>query len=179
MRAVFLDRDGVINKNAPIGDYIKSVGELEVLPGVADAIRLLNESGFRVIVVSNQRGVGRGMMTAGDVEEIHGALLDELARSGARIDAVYYCPHEENTCDCRKPAIGMFRRALEDFPEIEIDGSVMVGDSPRDVEAARALSLTPIFIAYSDEDRTCASEHGIAVAESLLAAVERFIVPSD
>jgi histidinol-phosphate phosphatase family protein len=176
MRAAFLDRDGVINRNAPTGDYIRSVAELEILPGVADAIRLLNNNDFRAIVVTNQRGVSRGLMSIEDVEEIHHALVQRLGDSGARIDAIYYCPHAEGACDCRKPGTGMFKQAMADFPDIAIGDSVMIGDSRRDMEAAQALGCARIFIADSDEARECAREQGADVAGSLLEAVDQFLV---
>jgi D-glycero-D-manno-heptose 1,7-bisphosphate phosphatase len=175
MRAAFLDRDGVINRNAPIGDYIRSVREFELLPGVANAIRVLNQMQFRVIVVTNQRGVARGLMTASDVEEIHESLRAQVNQSGAHIDAIYYCPHEEDTCDCRKPATGMFLQALKDFPDIELTDSVVIGDSPSDMDAAKALGCDSFFIAETAEASRCATEHGIKAAGSLLEAVERHI----
>jgi D-glycero-D-manno-heptose 1,7-bisphosphate phosphatase len=175
MRAAFLDRDGVINRNAPHGDYIRSVRQMEILPGVAEAIRMLNELDFRVFVVTNQRGVSRGLMSEDDVKAIHTFLTEQLDQAGARIDAIYYCPHEEGSCECRKPATGMFFKALEDFPEVAVADSVVIGDSWRDMEAAQALGCARIFIAETVDARTCAKQHGIEAASSLLEAVERYV----
>ena len=178
MKAAFLDRDGVINRNAPRGRYIKSWDELEVLPGVADAIRLLNGANFRVIVVTNQRGVSLGLMTVEDLEEIHRRLLERLNSAGARIDAVYYCPHGEGQCDCRKPATGMFRRALDEFPEISLRDSIVIGDSWRDMEAAGVLGCSRILVQDATEP-SCAGEPRMdvdGVAASLLEAVRQFAV---
>src|SRR5580704_10564173 len=93
-KAAFLDRDGVINRKAPEGQYVTRWEEVEFLPGVADAIALLNEGGFRVIVVSNQRCVAKGLVTSDEVEALHQRICRELANQGAVIDAVYFCPHE-------------------------------------------------------------------------------------
>jgi histidinol-phosphate phosphatase family protein len=179
MRAAFLDRDGVINRNAPTGDYIKTVRELEILPGVPEAIRLLNERGYRVIVVTNQRGVSRGIMTVADVEQVHDALRSELSESGASLDAIYYCPHAEGSCDCRKPQTGMFLRALRDFPDIDLRECVVVGDSRRDMEAAQALNCHRMLITDTEAGRQCAHEHGIEAAGSLLEAVRLLAAPEN
>lgn len=101
-RAVFLDRDGVINRKAAEGDYIKSWSEFEILPGVVSSIKRLNEEGFLVIVISNQRCVARGIITEDELNEIHENMKEELAKKGAIIDDIYYCPHDiKDRCDCR------------------------------------------------------------------------------
>jgi D-glycero-D-manno-heptose 1,7-bisphosphate phosphatase len=107
-RAVFLDRDGVINRKAPEGRYVTRWEDFHVLPGVVEGIKLLNRTGFCVIVVTNQRCVAKGLMTLSDLENIHQRMCDLLARAGATVDAIYYCPHAlEPSCSCRKPAPGM------------------------------------------------------------------------
>src|SRR5205823_14054634 len=93
-KAAFLDRDGVINRKAPEGEYITSWEDMEILPGVAEAISLLHRSGFRTIVVSNQRCVAKGLITIDELEALHHRMCDVLAQAGAKIDGVYYCPHE-------------------------------------------------------------------------------------
>ena len=94
---VFLDRDGVINVKAPEGDYIKSWSEFHFLPGVIDAIRLLNDNNYLVIIITNQRGVARHMMTMQNLHDIHSSMEEELQRYGAHIDGIYVCPHEKGT----------------------------------------------------------------------------------
>ncbi len=142
-KTVFLDRDGLINRQAPEHDYIKTWAEFQFLPGAAEGIRELNEAGFLVLVVTNQRGVARGMMSMAAVDEIHESMLAELDKAGAHIAKVYVCPHEEGTCDCRKPGIGLFLQAERDF-EIDKPRSWMVGDSDSDVEAGRRYGVRTI-----------------------------------
>src|SRR5215472_7327706 len=111
-RAAFLDRDGVINKRASEGEYITRWEDVQILPGVADAIAMLNRAGFLVIVVSNQRCVAKGQISVAQLEELHERLRHSLAADGATIDHVYYCPHEKTPpCSCRKPAPGMLLTA--------------------------------------------------------------------
>ena len=142
-KAVFLDRDGLINRQAPEHDYIKSWAEFEFLPGVAESIHKLNEAGYLVLVVTNQRGVARGMMSMAAVDEIHKAMRRELDMAGAHIEKVYVCPHEEGKCNCRKPDIGLFLQAEQDF-EIDKQHSWMIGDSDSDVEAGRRYGVRTI-----------------------------------
>lgn len=143
-KAVFLDRDGVINRCPPPHDYIKTGRELELLPGVPEAIRALNEAGYLVLVVTNQRGVARGLMTMADVDDIHRRLCEELARFGAHIDRIYVCPHDNGQCACRKPDIGLFLQAEQDY-EIDKAASWMIGDSDSDREAGRRYGVRTIL----------------------------------
>jgi D-glycero-D-manno-heptose 1,7-bisphosphate phosphatase len=103
IRYVFLDRDGVINRKSPEGAYIGQWTDFHFLPGAESAIATLNRSSRRVIVVSNQRGIALGYYTAADVQNIHTRLQEHLGAHGATIDAFYYCPHDKEQCDCRKP----------------------------------------------------------------------------
>jgi D-glycero-D-manno-heptose 1,7-bisphosphate phosphatase len=172
---VFLDRDGVINRKAPEGEYIAHWSEVEILPGVEEAIAALNRAGRRVMVVSNQRGIALGLYTAADVDAIHIKLQEHLAGFGAHIDAFYFCPHDEGECDCRKPGTGMFLRAFRDFPDAKANNSVMMGDSISDIEAARALGMRSIFIRGDQSTRKPGTERAVsladAVAGSLLEAI--------
>ncbi len=143
---IFLDRDGVINRKRPEGDYVKRWEEFEFLPGVLEAIPKLNEVARRVIVVTNQRGVARGRMTEEALQEIHRKMLEAITAAGGRIDAVYHCPHEEGTCECRKPRIGLFLQAKRDFPDIDFREAVVVGDSPTDLEAAQRLGCGGVLV---------------------------------
>src|SRR5215472_14026843 len=112
-RAVFLDRDGVINRKAPSEDeYVTRWEEMEILPGVPQAIALLTRARFRIIVVSNQRSVAKGLITISQLEWIHRQMCDYLARAGAFIDDIYYCPHDlQPPCSCRKPEPGLLFQA--------------------------------------------------------------------
>jgi D-glycero-D-manno-heptose 1,7-bisphosphate phosphatase len=146
-RCVFLDRDGVINEKAPPHQYIRSWSEFRVLPNIADWIRLFNALDFLVIVVTNQRGVARGMMTRESVDQIHARMIAVLAARGARIDDVFVCPHEANVCDCRKPKPGMVLEAQAKW-DIDLAGSLMIGDSDEDQALASACGLR--FLRASD-----------------------------
>lgn len=143
---VFLDRDGTINRKAAEGDYVKSWDEFEFLPGAVEALALLRSQGLRLVVVTNQRGIARGLMTVAALDDIHVRMRAELARHEADVDAVYFCPHEVGECDCRKPGTGMFIAARNDFPAIDFERSVVVGDSDSDTEAAAAIGARGIRI---------------------------------
>lgn len=137
-KAAFLDRDGVINRKAPGDGYITRWEEISFLPGVAQAIALLNRSGFRVIVVTNQRCVAKGLVTIRELDWIHRRMCEVLAAAGATVDAVYYCPHElEPPCLCRKPRPGLLLDAAREH-RIALGKSWMIGDSVADIEAGRS-----------------------------------------
>src|ERR1700756_700212 len=154
-RAVFLDRDGVINRAPAEGDYILRWDDFHFLPGVAEAISSLQGAGWTVIVVSNQRCVAKGLLTIAELEAIHQKMKEELAKAGARLDGIYYCPHEkEPPCDCRKPSPGMFLRAARAH-QIDLSVSWMVGDSENDIEAGRRAGCRTVRIladALADRD---------------------------
>lgn len=164
---VFLDRDGVINRKRD-DDYVKHWDEFAFLPGAKEALQLLTENHYRVIVVTNQRGIARGWMTEMAVQAIHTRMLMEIAP--ARIAAIYYCPHDKDQCDCRKPKTGMFRQAQRDFPDIEFARAVVIGDSASDLEAGAALGCQTIFIGAADGIAA-----GQTVAPSLYEAVRTYL----
>lgn len=141
---VFLDRDGTLNEKARDGDYVKGPDELRMLPGAAQAVAALNDAGLRVVLVTNQRGVARGLMDLEDVDAVHAALRRELAAAGAGLDGIFVCPHEKGTCDCRKPGIGLFVRARDADPGIDFARAIMVGDAATDVEAGRAAGMLTV-----------------------------------
>ena len=140
VRCVFLDRDGVSNEKPAPDEYIRSVGEFRLLPNIADWIRLFNALEFVVIVITNQRGVARGLMTEAVLASIHSHMLEELAAKGARIDDVFYCPHEENSCDCRKPKPGLVYAARDKW-NIDLAHSLLLGDSDSDQQLAAACGI--------------------------------------
>jgi D-glycero-D-manno-heptose 1,7-bisphosphate phosphatase len=143
---VFLDRDGVINRKAPEGRYVRSWAEFEYLPGAIDAIAALGARGVATVVVTNQRGIARGHMTREDVEDIHRRMSSDFERAGAPLDAVFYCPHERGECDCRKPGLGMFHAAQRELG-VDLRDAAMVGDSRSDMQAAAALGVPGVFVA--------------------------------
>ena len=144
---VFLDRDGVINRKLPEGQYVTRWNKFELLPGVAAAIATLNRSGRKVIVVTNQRGIALGRMSEADLCAIHEQLRGELARLGATLDAIYYCPHGRDECDCRKPKTGMIDEAFRDFPEAAPGNSVLIGDSLSDMQCGHRAGMATVFVA--------------------------------
>jgi D-glycero-D-manno-heptose 1,7-bisphosphate phosphatase len=130
-KAIFLDRDGVLNKKPPEHDYIKKWKEMEILPGAKKALTLIKQSGYLAVVVTNQRGVARKVMTHKDVRNLHLKLNKELDN---QIDAFYYCAHETTeNCECRKPKPGLLHRAAGDL-EIDLEQSWMIGDQTADIE---------------------------------------------
>jgi D-glycero-D-manno-heptose 1,7-bisphosphate phosphatase len=150
VRTVFLDRDGILNEKMPEHRYVTRWEEFRVLPGVPEALRRLNEAGLRVVVVSNQRGIAKGLYTAADLEAMHAQFQRLLEREGARIDGFFICPHEADECNCRKPLPGLFEQAVARFPEITAASSVMIGDSPSDVEFGRRVGMRTILVGARD-----------------------------
>ncbi len=145
-KAIFLDRDGVINRKLPEDHYVSTVQEFSFLPGVFEALKALKQLGFLLIVVTNQRGVARGFMTEDDLSTVHQYMCSVLKDEGSGLDAVYHCPHEKfENCTCRKPEPGMITTGCEDF-NINISESYMVGDSESDVQAGRRAGLRTVHI---------------------------------
>lgn len=135
-KAIFIDRDGVINVNRH--DYVKSWDEFIFLPEAKEAIKLVNETDWLLIIITNQSPIGRGIFTQERLNEIHSKMLIELSDFGCTIDAIYYCPHKPNdNCNCRKPKPGLILQAAKDF-EITLPDSWMLGDAESDLEAGRA-----------------------------------------
>ena len=133
---VILDRDGVLNKRPPRGQYVRNWSEFEWLPGALEALQLLSEADFRLAIVSNQAGIGRGVMSETDLLQIHDRMRADVSAAGGRIDEIYYCPHDwEAGCDCRKPKPGMLFQAQRDL-NLDLSRTVFVGDDERDGEAA-------------------------------------------
>jgi D-glycero-D-manno-heptose 1,7-bisphosphate phosphatase len=149
-KAVFLDRDGTVNEEV---GYLRDLAKLVLLPGAAQAIRRMNEAGFKVVLVTNQSGVARGYFPENLVHETHARLDAMLKKEGARIDAIYYCPHHPTAgnsrftvdCDCRKPRTGLIDRAVRDLA-INIARSYMVGDKWSDVELGQRAGAVSILV---------------------------------
>jgi D-glycero-D-manno-heptose 1,7-bisphosphate phosphatase len=151
LRTVFLDRDGVLNRKLPEGRYVSSPDLFQPLPGVPAAIARLNRAGIRVLVVTNQRGISLGHYTVADVKAVHTAFEKALAAHGAHVDAFYFCPHDKEQCNCRKPLPGLYRHALKDFPDVSGQSSAMVGDSWSDIEFGRRLGMMTVFVEGNPE----------------------------
>ncbi|EXI69805.1 MAG: D,D-heptose 1,7-bisphosphate phosphatase [Candidatus Accumulibacter adjunctus] len=144
MKLVILDRDGVINFDSK--QFIKSPAEWRPIPGSVEAIARLNQAGYRVVVATNQSGVGRGLFDMDTLNAIHDKMHRAVMAAGGRIDAIYYCPHAVDAgCHCRKPATGMFERIAGCF-NIDLPGTPTVGDSLRDLQAAAAVGALPLLV---------------------------------
>ena len=143
-KLIVLDRDGVINHDSD--DYIKSPQEWRPIEGSLEAIAALKSAGFRVFVVSNQSGVGRGLFSEEVLEEIHRKMTLAVHAAGGAVDGIYYCPHRPDAgCDCRKPLPGLLRRLQADF-DVSLAGVPLIGDKATDVELARHVGARPILV---------------------------------
>ncbi len=150
--ALFLDRDGVLNERL-VGDYVKSPSELIPVPHLAETMALLSAFFSPIVVVTNQQGIGKGLMTENDLKQVHEALHAEATRLGGRIDGFYYCPHRSDAlCNCRKPATGMALQAKENFPQLDFKNAWMVGDSVSDMDFAHNAGMHSVFIHGKEED---------------------------
>lgn len=142
-QAVFLDRDGTVVEDV---SYCRRPEQLRLLPRVAEAVALLNEAGVLVVVVTNQSGIARGYFDVEALEAIHGTMRRELAKGGARIDALYYCPHHpDEECTCRKPRTGLLLRAAKEMG-LDLGHSFMVGDRELDVIAGQSVGCRTVFV---------------------------------
>jgi histidinol-phosphate phosphatase family protein len=153
--AVFVDRDGTLN---PDFHYLSDPDRYEFLPGVMQGLRLLREHGYRVICVTNQSGIGRGFFTEETLRTIHDRINGRLTRSGAAIDAFYYCPHRpEEGCACRKPGTELFLRAARDH-HLDLSNSAIIGDRALDMEVGASLRLASVFVPERGLERMMEAE---------------------
>jgi histidinol-phosphate phosphatase family protein len=184
--AVFFDRDGVLVKDAG-PDGVTAPEQIRLLPGAVDAIRAVNEAGLLAIVVSNQPGIAKGFISLEDLEDITGRMEMELGRGGAWLDRVYYCPHHPDigfagerpefkiSCECRKPGPGLLLRAADELP-LDLPSSVLIGDTARDIGAARAAGILAYGVRTGHGCADC--EDALlpdAMDDSVLDAVKRFL----
>ena len=157
--SLFLDRDGVINERIP-GDYVKNCAEMVLLPGVVEALKIFSERFGHIFVVTNQQGIGKGLMTEAELAVVHNFMTAEIEKGGGRIDRVYYAPYLESARHhTRKPAPGMALQAKHDFPAIRFTHSVMAGDSISDMLFGKNLGMTTVFI--SNNTQLCREHHKI------------------
>lgn len=150
--AVFLDRDGVINRDRL--DYVKSWEEFEFLPNSLEGLRALAQTPYAIVIISNQSGIGRGLLSEDTLQEMHHRMMDRIHAAGGRIDAIYYCPHvPEAGCTCRKPAAGLFFQAAREL-DLDLAASWAIGDSYRDAEAANRAGAQSILLNRSLPDHS-------------------------
>jgi D-glycero-D-manno-heptose 1,7-bisphosphate phosphatase len=176
MKLVILDRDGVINQDSAA--YIKSPREWKPIPGSLEAIARLTQSGYHVVVATNQSGVGRGLFEMSTLNAIHDKMHLAVGQAGGRIDAVFYCPHaQEAGCDCRKPKPGLLEEIARRFGT-SLAGVPSIGDSLRDLQAAVAVGAQPILVLTGKGAKTQREDDlpaGTAVHADLAAAVKSII----
>lgn len=149
---LFLDRDGVINER-PGGGYVTEWSGFHFLPGVLEALKIFNPLFKRIVVVTNQQGIGKNLMTVNDLDLIHTKMLETIKQHGGHIDAVYFCPDlatKPNTC--RKPGINMARRAQNHFPDIEFGKSIMAGDTGTDMRFGRNVGMISVLIGHEKQN---------------------------
>jgi len=148
--AFFLDRDGVINKERK--DYVKDINEFEIIDGSLEAIKLIKENGFFVVIITNQSAINRGIISIEKLSSIHKLLSDRLEiEFETRIDGIYFCPHTpEENCQCRKPKPGLLLQAAKEL-NIDLEKSVMIGDSQKDIDAAQAVKCKSILLKNNEK----------------------------
>lgn len=152
MKAIFLDRDGVINKDPGFGDYIKSWKEFQFLPGAVEAIKKLNKNGYEIFIISNQAGVSRGLFTQEALDEITRNMLKEIESQGGKIRSITYCIHPKDAgCNCRKPKTGMIKDATKGL-DIDFKNAYFIGDSRLDVSAGKNMGCKTILLLTGKEN---------------------------
>lgn len=145
-KAVFLDRDGVINRKLPEDRYVTNQQEFELLPGVRAALSIFSRLGYLLVLVTNQRGIARGIMDESELDNVHDYMKRRFSERDVRLDGLYYCPHNRDEgCECRKPKPGMILNAARDF-NIDLGKSFMIGDSGSDIAAAMNAGVRAIRI---------------------------------
>jgi D-glycero-D-manno-heptose 1,7-bisphosphate phosphatase len=149
MKAIFLDRDGVINRKAPEGEYISRWAEVQFLPGVFSAVLKLSQAGFKIFIVTNQRGIALRKVRRQDLEDIHLRMKERFLHRGTAIDGIYFCPHDiADNCSCRKPKPGLLQQAAHDYA-LDFASCWMIGDAPSDVQAGRAAGCHTARIVHA------------------------------
>lgn len=164
---LFLDRDGVINYEKH-NDYIHTWEEFAFYEGATDAIKTFTETFNRVLVVTNQRGVGKGVTKLDDLHTIHANMLEEIVKAGGHLDAIYYCSETENDNPYRKPNPGMGLEATKEFPDIDLSKTIMVGNTISDMEFGRNLGVYTVFLPTTRPDVSLSDERIDLVCESLV-----------
>jgi D,D-heptose 1,7-bisphosphate phosphatase len=169
-KAVFVDRDGTINIDGP---YLSDPDKFQMYPGVGEGVSILRKNGYKVIIITNQSGIGRGYFTEDDLSKIHEKMRKEFQRFHTDIDGIYYCPHHpDNNCDCRKPKTKLFEQAIRDH-NIDVKKSYMLGDAIQDIEAGKKIGLKTILIPVSSTENIATKKQGPDyIASNFTKAVE-------
>jgi len=161
-KAVFLDRDGIINFKMPEGDYVKNCNEFKIIPGAIEAICELKSAGYYIFIVTNQRGIALGLINQETLNAIHQQLINILSKKGSSVDGIFICPHDyADNCECRKPKPGLILRAASLYGFEDLNDSYMIGDSFSDIEAGKAVGCKCIYVNQNDiclkADYSCGS----------------------
>ncbi|MBS1216890.1 MAG: D-glycero-beta-D-manno-heptose,7-bisphosphate 7-phosphatase [Proteobacteria bacterium] len=176
MKLIILDRDGVINHDS--ASYIKSPDEWKPIAGSLEAIALLNQAGYRVLVATNQSGIGRGLFDMATLNAIHDKMHRALGLVGGRIDGIFYCPHaQDDGCNCRKPKTGLFEEIAHRF-SVSLEGVPVIGDALRDLQAAASVGAQPILVLTGKGMKTRKDGNlpeGTTVHANLAAAVQSLL----
>ncbi len=176
MKLVILDRDGVINFDSE--QFIKSPDEWKPIPGSLEAIAALNQAGYRVVVASNQSGIGRGLFEMATLNAIHAKMHKMVAQAGGRIEAIFFCPHPaDSRCACRKPKAGLFEEIAARY-HMDLSNVPAIGDSPRDIEAAIEAGARPILVRTGKGAKTSSNGDlpaSVRVFDNLAAAARALI----
>lgn len=152
MKLIILDRDGVINQESP--EFIKSPEEWKPIDGSLEAIGRLSQAGYEVVILTNQSGVGRGLISADMLAQIHVRMLDYIQQHGGKIQSILFCPHHpDDNCECRKPKTGLYKELIKRF-NVNLMGTYSIGDSLRDLLAAKAAGATPILVKTGNGRKT-------------------------
>lgn len=172
-KLVILDRDGVINKDSD--EYIKSPEEFVAIEGSCHAIVRLKQAGYYVVIATNQSGVGRGLFDIETLNKIHLKLHNKMASMGVNIDGIFFCPHHpDDNCDCRKPKPGLFYEISQRF-KIDLESAIAVGDSLRDIQAAKIAGALPVLVRTGKGAQTVRKKtglEGVPVYRNLAAVVD-------
>ncbi len=175
-----MDRDGIINEDSP--SYIKSLAEWHTVPGSMSAIAKLKQHNYKVVIATNQSGIAYGIFTLDTVNILHQHMLDEIKQAGGTLDGIFICPHQpEDNCDCRKPKPGLLLQAANRF-KVKPEEMVMIGDSFRDILAAKNCGAKAVFIKTTpkkNEDLLAAQKEGVPIYNSLIEAVDIIVRACD
>jgi D-glycero-D-manno-heptose 1,7-bisphosphate phosphatase len=169
---IILDRDGVVNFDSD--HYIKSIAEWQPIPGSIEAIALLSQAGFTVVIATNQSGLSRGLFTLDDLESIHEKLRELVSDAGGHLSGIFYCPHlPEDVCQCRKPNTGLVDAIEREF-DCSVQGASFIGDSLKDLQLALAKNCLPVLVKTGNGEKTLAQLQSGVLAEAELKQIVVF-----
>ncbi|MBN3039003.1 MAG: D-glycero-beta-D-manno-heptose 1,7-bisphosphate 7-phosphatase [Candidatus Omnitrophica bacterium] len=175
-KIIFLDRDGVINYDGARGEYISSHEDFKFLPGSLQALKRLTDAGYKIIIISNQAGVAKGLYSKEDLDKITAKMTKGTQEIGAKIYSVNYCMHQdEDMCDCRKPKPGLIERAAKGL-DVDFGNTFFIGDSRRDILAGKAVGLKTVFVMTGNTKLEDLDVKPDFIAKDLLGAVDKIVL---